>query len=166
MYISVKNNTNFKKFLFLSIYTIWDRLSLKTISRYCPFKPLVCASRSSERYAVVSKGRDRCLSGSSALESPEKVRGIEESNDNFRIEFEDYELQQEEMEEMEEMEEEKENEKEKEMEEEQKKEEGELALTVLKPPFSHQQGFTCTSCMSKNYATAYPCCVCCGFKVS
>jgi hypothetical protein len=23
--------------LFLSIYTIWDRLSLKTISRYCPF---------------------------------------------------------------------------------------------------------------------------------
>jgi hypothetical protein len=22
----------------LSIYTIWDRLSLKTISRYCPFK--------------------------------------------------------------------------------------------------------------------------------
>jgi hypothetical protein len=74
----------------------------------------------------VSKRRDRCLSGSSALESPEKVRGIEELNDNFRIEFEDYELQQEEMEE----------------------------------------GFTCTSCMSKNDATAYPFCVCCGFKVS
>jgi hypothetical protein len=95
-------------------------------------KPLMCASRSSARYAVVSKRRDRCLSGSSALESPEKVRGIEETNDSFRIEFEDYELLQEEMEEMEEME----------------------------------QGFTCTSCMSKNYATAYPCCVCCGFKVS
>jgi hypothetical protein len=81
---------------------------------------------------------DASHSGSSALESPEKVRGIEESNDNFRIEFEDYELQQEEMEEMEEMEKEKENEKE--MEEEQKKEEGELALTFLKPPLSHQQG--------------------------
>ncbi len=38
VYISVNNNTNFKKILFLSIYTIWDRLSLKTISRYCPFK--------------------------------------------------------------------------------------------------------------------------------
>ncbi len=94
-------------------------------------------------------------------------------NDSFRIEFEDYDLQQEEMEEMEEMVEkkekkEKENEKEneKEMEEEQKKEEGELALMVLKPPFSHQQVFTCTSCMSKNDATAYPVCVCCGFKVS
>jgi hypothetical protein len=74
----------------------------------------------------VSKRGDRCLSGSSALESPEKVRGIEELNDSFRIEFEDYELQQEEMEE----------------------------------------GFTCTSCMSKNDATAYPFCVCCGFKVS
>jgi hypothetical protein len=38
VYISVNNNTNFNNFLFLSIYTIWDRLSLKTISRYCPFK--------------------------------------------------------------------------------------------------------------------------------
>jgi hypothetical protein len=28
---------NFKFFLILSIYTIWDGLSLKTISRYCPF---------------------------------------------------------------------------------------------------------------------------------
>jgi hypothetical protein len=36
------------------------------------------------------------------LESPEKVQGIEELNDNIRIEFENYELQQEEMEEMEE----------------------------------------------------------------
>ena len=29
---------NFKSFWILSIYTIWDGLSLKTISRYCPFK--------------------------------------------------------------------------------------------------------------------------------
>jgi hypothetical protein len=36
VYISVNNNTNLKKNLILSIYTIWDRLSLKTISRYCP----------------------------------------------------------------------------------------------------------------------------------
>jgi hypothetical protein len=38
VYISVNNNTNFKKIEVLSIYTIWDKLSLKTISRYCPFK--------------------------------------------------------------------------------------------------------------------------------
>ncbi len=28
---------NFKIFQIPSVYTIWDRLSLKTISRYCPF---------------------------------------------------------------------------------------------------------------------------------
>ena len=49
-------------------------------------KPAVYASRSSARYAVVSKRKDRCLSGSSSLESPEKVREIEELNDSFRIE--------------------------------------------------------------------------------
>jgi hypothetical protein len=38
VYISVYNNTNLKKIYILSIYTIWDRVSLKTISRYCPFK--------------------------------------------------------------------------------------------------------------------------------
>jgi hypothetical protein len=37
-HISVNNNKNFKSFWILSIYTIWDGLSLKTISRYCPFK--------------------------------------------------------------------------------------------------------------------------------
>jgi hypothetical protein len=31
---------NFKFFRILFIYTIWDGLSLKTISRYCPFKHL------------------------------------------------------------------------------------------------------------------------------
>jgi hypothetical protein len=30
---------NFKNFQIPSVYTIWDGLSLKTISRYCPFKP-------------------------------------------------------------------------------------------------------------------------------
>jgi hypothetical protein len=39
--ISVNNNTNSKKIYILSIYTIWDRLSQKTISRYCPFKGAV-----------------------------------------------------------------------------------------------------------------------------
>jgi hypothetical protein len=29
---------NFKNFQIPSVYTIWDGLSLKTISRYCPFK--------------------------------------------------------------------------------------------------------------------------------
>jgi hypothetical protein len=36
--ISDNNNTNFKISQILSIYTIWDVLSQKTISRYCPFK--------------------------------------------------------------------------------------------------------------------------------
>ncbi len=38
LYISVNNNSNFKNFQILSIYTIWDGLSQKTISLYCPFK--------------------------------------------------------------------------------------------------------------------------------
>jgi hypothetical protein len=37
VYISVNNNTNLKMSKILSIYTILDRLSQKTISRYCPF---------------------------------------------------------------------------------------------------------------------------------
>ncbi len=44
--ISVNNNTNFKIFWILSIYTIWDGLSLKTISRYCPFNVNILASTS------------------------------------------------------------------------------------------------------------------------
>ncbi len=39
MYIFVNNNTNFNFLKIHSNYTIWDRLSQKTISRYCPFKP-------------------------------------------------------------------------------------------------------------------------------
>ncbi len=35
------NNMKFKIFLIPSVYTIWDGLSLKTISRYCPFKETV-----------------------------------------------------------------------------------------------------------------------------
>ena len=38
VFISVNNNTNVKFFYILSIYIIWDRLSQKTISCYCPFK--------------------------------------------------------------------------------------------------------------------------------
>jgi hypothetical protein len=38
VYISVNNNTNFKISQILSLYTIWDGLRQKTISRYCPFK--------------------------------------------------------------------------------------------------------------------------------
>jgi hypothetical protein len=34
---------NFQIFQIPSVYTIWDGLSLKTISRYCPFK-LFCLS--------------------------------------------------------------------------------------------------------------------------
>ncbi len=104
------------------------------------------------------------------MESPEKVRGMEEFNDNFRIELEDDELQRAEMEEkeMEEMEiEEKDMDKgrEEDMEVEQRKEEGELPFRIPKPPFSNQQGFTCTCCLSTNDDTVYPFCVCCGVKV-
>ncbi len=99
------------------------------------------------------------------MESPEKVRGMEEFIDNFRIELRDDELQREEMEEKEmekekegekkEKEIEKEKEKEKEMEKEkekekEKEEEGELPFRVSKPPFSNQQGFTCSCCLSTN----------------
>jgi hypothetical protein len=104
-------------------------------------KPSVCASRASARYAVVSKRRDRCLSGSFPLESPEKVRGMEEFNDNFRSELEDDELQREEMEEKE-MEE-------KEMEMEEKEMEKEEDVEV-----------------EQREDTAYPFCVSCGVKVS
>jgi hypothetical protein len=109
-------------------------------------------------------GGAECLSGSSPLESPEKIRGMEEFNENFRIEHEDDELQREEMEEKEieekEMEEkemeEKEMKKEREedVEVEQREEEGELPFRVPKPPFSNQQGFTCTCCLSTNVDTA------------
>jgi hypothetical protein len=40
VYIFVNNNTNLNFLKILSNYTIWDRLSQKTISRYCPFKQL------------------------------------------------------------------------------------------------------------------------------
>ncbi len=117
----------------------------------------------------MSKRRDKCLSGSSPLESPEKVRGMEEFNDNFRIELEDDELQREDMEEkeMEDMEME-EKEREEDVEVEQRKEEGKLPFRIPKPkpPFSNQQGFTCTCCLSNNDDTAYPFCVCCSVKVS
>jgi hypothetical protein len=38
VYISVNNNKNLIFLKILSNYIIWDRLSQKTISRYCPFK--------------------------------------------------------------------------------------------------------------------------------
>jgi hypothetical protein len=104
---------------------------------------------------------------------------MEEFIDNFRIEFGEDELQREEMEEkeMEEKEMEEKEMEEKEMEEKEieakememekeREEEGELPFRVLKPPFSNQQGFTCSCCLSTNDDTAYPFCVCCGVKAS
>ncbi len=38
VYTFVNKNTNLNCLKILSNYTIWDRLSQKTISRYCPFK--------------------------------------------------------------------------------------------------------------------------------
>jgi hypothetical protein len=40
VHISVNKNKNFKILLILSIYTLWDGLSLKTIALYCSFKQL------------------------------------------------------------------------------------------------------------------------------
>ena len=71
-------------------------------------------------------------------------------------------MEEKEMEEMEMEEKEMEKEREEDVEVEQREEEGELP----KPPFSNQQGFTCTCCLSTNDHTAYPFCVCCGVKVS
>ncbi len=42
VYISVNKNTNLNLSNILSNYIIWDRLSQKTISRYCPFKSANC----------------------------------------------------------------------------------------------------------------------------
>ena len=51
VYIFVNNNTNLNLFKILSNYIIWDRLSQKTISRYCPFKD-ACNSDIKQRGAA------------------------------------------------------------------------------------------------------------------
>jgi hypothetical protein len=53
VYISVNNNTNLNLIKILSNYIIWNRLSQKTISRYCPFKELTDgASENIQLYAT------------------------------------------------------------------------------------------------------------------
>jgi outer membrane biosynthesis protein TonB len=128
----------------------------------------------------VSKRREGRLSGSFALESPEKIRGIEEMDEDLSFQFEDGELQREEEKEEEEAEEQRDEEeaeeqREEEEAEEQRKEEEDVdeqreedekpAHRPLKPSLPSQQGFTCSSCLSRNHFTAYPFCVCCGYKV-
>jgi hypothetical protein len=49
VYISVNNNTNLNFLKILSNYTIWDRLSQKTISRYCPFKNISTVQQQPQR---------------------------------------------------------------------------------------------------------------------
>jgi hypothetical protein len=44
VYIFVNNNTNFNFLKILSNYTIWDTLSQKTISNYCPFNSYLLGS--------------------------------------------------------------------------------------------------------------------------
>jgi hypothetical protein len=126
----------------------------------------------------VSKRREGRLSGSFALESPEKIRGIEEIDEDLSFQFEDGELQREEekeeeeakeqrVEEVEEQREEEEAEEQREEEDvdEQREDDEKPAHRPLKPSLSSQQGFTCSSCLSRNHFTAYPFCVCCGYKV-
>ncbi len=64
------------------------------------------------------------------------------------------------------MKKEKEMEREEEVEVEQRKDEGELPFGVSKPPFSIQQGFICTCCLSTNHDIAYLFWTFCGVKVS
>ncbi len=78
------------------------------------FKSVAFASRRTARSAVVSMRREDGLSGRSALESPEKIRGIEEVDEELSVHFEYGEIQRED----EEREEEKDEEKEEEREEE------------------------------------------------
>jgi len=56
VYISVNNNTNLNLFEILSNYIIWERLSQKTISRYCPFNQPALATGT-----VVGVGYHDCL---------------------------------------------------------------------------------------------------------
>ena len=57
VYISVNNNTNLNLFKILSNYIIWDRLSQKTISRYCPFKSCLLSKYLKIQAYPGSKGR-------------------------------------------------------------------------------------------------------------
>jgi hypothetical protein len=134
-------------------------------------KSVAFASRGSARSAVVSMRREDGLSGRSALESPEKIRGIEEMDEELSVHFEYGEIQREDEEREEEKDEEKDEEKEEEREEEEedaKEQREEYEKSVhgpLKSSLSSQQGFTCSGCLSRNHDTAYPFCVCCGYKV-
>ena len=119
----------------------------------------------------MSKKREGRLSGSFALESPEKIRRIEELEEDLSFQFEDGELQREEEKEEEETEEQREEEEEAEEQreeeedvDEQREEDEKSAQRPLKPSLPSQQGFTCSSCLSRNHFTAYPFCVCCGYK--
>ncbi len=58
--ISVNNNTNFNFLKILSTYTIWDRLSQKTILRYFPSKPIFLPAFQSWIF-VREKNRARAL---------------------------------------------------------------------------------------------------------
>jgi len=115
--------------------------------------------------------REDGLSGRSALESPEKIRGIEEMDEELSVHFEYGEIQREDEEREEEKDEEKDEEKEEERDEEEedaKEQREEYEKSVhgpLKSSLSSQQGFTCSCCLSRNHDTAYPFCVCCGYKV-
>jgi hypothetical protein len=73
----------------------------------------------------VSKRRDRRLSGGFALVSPEKIRGIEEMDEELSFQFEDGELQREDEQREEEREEEDAEEQREEEEVEQQREEDE-----------------------------------------
>jgi hypothetical protein len=137
-------------------------------------KSAAFASRASARSAVVSKRREGCLSGSFALELPEKIRGIEEMDEDLSFQFEDGELQREEEKEEEEEEEAEEQREEEEAEEQreeeedvdkQREEDEKRTHRPVRPSLPSQQGFTCSSCLSRNHFTAYPFCVCCGYKI-
>ncbi len=83
-------------------------------------------------------------------------------DEGLSFQFEDGELQREDEKTEEEREEEREEEEDV---EEQREEDEKPAHRPLQPSLPSQQGFTCSCCLSRNHFTAYPFCVCCGYKV-
>ena len=98
-------------------------------------------------------------------ENEQREEEKEEAEEQREEEAEEQrEEEEEEQREEEEAEEQREEEEEEDVDQ-QREEDEKPAHRPLKPSLSSQQGFTCSSCLSRNHFTAYPFCVCCGYKV-
>jgi hypothetical protein len=122
-------------------------------------KATMGVSRSSARFAVVSKRRDGCLLGSSVTESPEKLRGHHEIIDSYFIEYEDDQLHREEGVQTEP--ETEEGSETKEVDEWTEPAQGPLPT----PPFASPRRLTCSCCLEIHRDWANSRCSYCGFKL-